>query len=298
MLTAKQDFWFRRDPDALGERLALLCQDRELRESCSKTSLEWVQQFFTWRQVTRMIADVYKELLARTWKDTQNGGNRPLSDRTDCIASTGRHVMADAAVFLDKDGTLVPDIPYNADPERMVLAAGAASGLQLLQRHGYRLIVVSNQPGIAYGLYPEQALVAVERKLRGLLMGADVVLDGFYYCPHHLEGKVAEYAIDCECRKPRPGMLLRAARELDVDLSQSWMVGDILNDVEAGCRTGCRTLLLLNGGESEWKLTDERLPDLVATDLHKGAVRITESSLTKKLNCLEPDRGMTLCPTM
>src|SRR3954470_4364570 len=121
--------------------------------------------------------------------------------------------MGDSAVFLDKDGTLIEDVPYNVDPARIRLMPGAAGGLRALDAAGYRLIVVSNQSGVARGYFEEAALAAVEARLRELLAEAGVPLAGFYYCPHHPEGSVAAYAVECSCRKPQPGLLVRAARE-------------------------------------------------------------------------------------
>ena len=175
------------------------------------------------------------------------------------------------AVFVDKDGTLVEDVPYNVDPERIRLMPGAAEGLQRLHRAGFRLIVISNQSGVARGLFTEDALAAVEARLRMLLAEADVPLAGFYVCPHLPDGCVPAYARACDCRKPEPGLILRAAREHAIDPTRSWMVGDILNDVEAGRRAGCRTLLVCSGGETEWRITPARTPHHVARDLREAA---------------------------
>jgi D-glycero-D-manno-heptose 1,7-bisphosphate phosphatase len=177
------------------------------------------------------------------------------------------------SVFLDKDGTLIEDVPYNVDPARVRLAPGAGDGLRALAAAGYRLVVVSNQSGVARGLFPESALAAVERRLRELLAGHGAALGGFYYCPHYPGGSVTAYAVGCECRKPRPGLIVRAATELGIDAGRSWMVGDILDDVEAGRRAGCRTVLLDNGNETEWVRSPLRTPDLVAADL-AGAARL------------------------
>src|SRR5687767_4595107 len=140
------------------------------------------------------------------------------------------------AVFLDKDGTLISDVPYNVDPALIELAPTADTALPLLADAGYALIVVSNQSGVARGYFPESDLVAVEVRLRELLAEVNVSLAGFYYCPHHPAGQVARYAGSCECRKPAPGLVLRAAAELGLDLSRSWLIGDILDDIEAGRR--------------------------------------------------------------
>ena len=117
------------------------------------------------------------------------------------------------AVFLDKDGTLVEDVPYNVDPRLVRLSPGAAPAARRLREAGYALIVVSNQSGVARGYFKRSALRAVEERLRSLLADAGVPLTGFYDCPHHPEGVVPQYAVTCKCRKPRPGLLLRAARE-------------------------------------------------------------------------------------
>lgn len=183
------------------------------------------------------------------------------------------------AIFLDKDGTLVEDVPYNVNPSLLQLTWQAGQALQLLQRLGYALFIVSNQSGVARGLFTEAALGPVERRLNDLLAQYDVTLEGFYYCPHHPEGSVARYATSCTCRKPMPGMLLRAASEHDIDLAHSWMIGDILNDVEAGTRAGCRTVLIDNGNETEWELSPQRIPDLSAPDLHAAATMIASMSI-------------------
>lgn len=177
----------------------------------------------------------------------------------------------DRAVFLDKDGTLVEDVPYNVDPARIKLMPGAIEGLAQWHRAGYRLVVISNQSGVARGIFPEEALAGVRLRMETLLAESRIALAGFYYCPHLPEGSVAAYAIECECRKPAPGLLLRAAYDLDIDLGRSWFVGDILNDVEAGNRAGCRTILLDNGHETEWLGGKFRQPYFVASDLNEAA---------------------------
>jgi D-glycero-D-manno-heptose 1,7-bisphosphate phosphatase len=175
------------------------------------------------------------------------------------------------AVFLDKDGTLIEDVPYNVDPDLIRLTDGALDGLRALHDAGYLLIVVSNQSGIARGYFEEQALGAVERQLRDLLGGAGAPLAGFYYCPHHPDGCIDAYGVECECRKPAPGLLSRAARDHGVNLARSWMIGDILHDVEAGRRAGCRTILLDVGHETEWELTPAHIPDFTVANLDAAA---------------------------
>jgi D-glycero-D-manno-heptose 1,7-bisphosphate phosphatase len=166
------------------------------------------------------------------------------------------------AVFLDKDGTLVEDVPFNVEPDRMRLTAGASEALAGLHGAGFVLVVVSNQSGVARGFFPEAALSPVWTRLRDLV--APVPLAGCYYCPHGPGD-------GCECRKPAPGMLKRAAADLGIDLTRSWLVGDILNDVEAGRRAGCRTVLIDNGNETEWVRGPGREPDHRVHDLSEAA---------------------------
>jgi histidinol-phosphate phosphatase family protein len=179
--------------------------------------------------------------------------------------------LAVRAVFLDKDGTLIEDIPYNVDPAAIRLAPGAGEALCRLAAAGYKLLVVTNQSGVARGLFAEAALQGVEARMAALLAEYGAQFDGFYYCPHYPGGAVREYAIECTCRKPAPGLLLRAAAEHGIDLRQSWLIGDILNDVEAGRRAGCRTVLLDNGNETEWELTPMRQPHHIAPNLLAAA---------------------------
>lgn len=178
------------------------------------------------------------------------------------------------AVFLDKDGTLVENVPYNVDLVRIRLAPGAGPALRGLVALGYELVVITNQSGVARGLFPEAALAGVERQLARLLETEGVRLSGFYYCPHHPEGSVGGFAHACECRKPLAGLLQRAADDHAFDLSQSWMVGDILNDVEAGHLAGCRSILIDNGGETEWEMNPLRTPDFIARNLEEAASQI------------------------
>lgn len=193
--------------------------------------------------------------------------------------------MSTKAVFLDKDGTLVPDVPYNVDPSRIKLAEGAAEGLRLLHAANFALIVISNQSGVARGYFKEEALVAVEQRLSMLLAEIGVPLSDFYYCPHHLDGVVPQYVIACDCRKPQAGLILQAAHDHDIDLSQSWFVGDILHDVEAGRRAGCRTILVDNGNETEWELSRGRLPHHTVADLAEAArviVAVSEACVSMR----------------
>lgn len=183
--------------------------------------------------------------------------------------------MSYRALFLDRDGTLVQPRHYPSRPEDLCLYDGIGPKLRCLQQAGFLLVVITNQAGIARGYFGEAALRRMHEHLARELARFQVYLDGIYYCPHHPDGTIAELAIRCDCRKPQPGMLLRAAADLDIDLQRSWFVGDILDDVEAGNRAGCRTILVDLGTES---LPDRpvRSPHFVARDT-RHALTIVES---------------------
>ena len=179
--------------------------------------------------------------------------------------------MDNKAVFLDKDGTLIDDVPYNVNPDLIRLSKNSVEGLKLLQDAGYLLVIISNQAGVAYGYFQESALSLVSTQLNKLLGEYDIKLNGFYYCPHHAQGTVNAFTEKCDCRKPEPGMLFKAADDLNIDLSASWMIGDILNDVEAGNRAGCKTILIDNGNETEWVSGKYRTPGQKFSDINQAA---------------------------
>lgn len=188
------------------------------------------------------------------------------------------------AIFIDKDGTLIPDIPYNSDPGLVILNETAAEGLKKLVGSGFILIVITNQSGIAMGYYNEATLSAIKVRIEELLMEHDIRLVDFLYCPHDPEGKVKKYARECECRKPKSGLLFQAASRWNIRLSSSWMLGDILNDVEAGNRAGCKTILINNGNETEWQNGEFRVPDYIAATITEAAEYILMNEDGKRLD--------------
>ena len=179
------------------------------------------------------------------------------------------------AVFIDKDGTLVEDVPYNVDPALLRLRPGATAALRRLAAAGFLLIVVSNQPGIALQRFDRRALHGLALALTNQLAAAGVTLAGFYACPHAPVPEPDEKG--CRCRKPAAGMLHQAARDHRIDLGMSWMVGDILDDVEAGWRAGCGSVLLDVGNETEWRWSPIRIPDFRVNDLPSAADAILSS---------------------
>lgn len=176
-------------------------------------------------------------------------------------------------VFLDNDGTLIEQASYS-HPGQIRLIPTARRAIMRLVREGYSIAVVANQSAIAHGQLPEEAMTVIRDRFLELFAPMGAQLAGFYYCPHHPEGTVTQFAIACDCRKPAAGLILRAAEELGVDPAESWMVGDTLDDVEAGNRAGCRTILLDNGHETEWRVGGERWPTAVVEDLDRAVAMI------------------------
>jgi histidinol-phosphate phosphatase family protein len=180
------------------------------------------------------------------------------------------------AVFLDKDGTLVHDVPYNVDPDCIDLIAGVGESLRSLQDAGFLLFVVSNQPGVALGRFPVSALGAVEARLDELLAPFGVMITAYCWCPHPPAGMRG--AVACTCRKPRPGLLLDAAATHGIALERSWMVGDILDDIEAGNRAGCRTVLVDRGNETRWRAGRLRTPNAIVYQFADAADMILDGA--------------------
>lgn len=173
--------------------------------------------------------------------------------------------MSRKAVFLDKDGVMNYDRGIEGSRERAAFMPSIGDVIAHVRSRGYRVIVVTNQPIVARGLMSEQelqdAFQAFEREL--VLLNPAAVLDKIYYCPHHPNANIDSYRVVCECRKPKPGMLIRAAREFDIDLASSFMVGDRISDIIAGSLAGCATIQFLSGKHTE---------QMIQTDLAAPAV--------------------------
>jgi histidinol-phosphate phosphatase family protein len=167
-------------------------------------------------------------------------------------------------LFIDKDGTLIENVPYNADPALLRFMPGAGEALARLQRAGLALVIVTNQSGLAYGRFTRAEFARLQQALlQQLQQGHGVHIDDVAVCPHapDAEGRPA-----CLCRKPAPGMLVSMAHRHGLDLARSWMLGDTLDDVEAGHRAGAGGLLFDSGGETVWRRSPLREPDAVFTD--------------------------------
>ncbi|MDY6907214.1 MAG: HAD family hydrolase [Chloroflexota bacterium] len=185
------------------------------------------------------------------------------------------------AVFLDRDGVInelvyhqewgMVDSPFTV--EQLHLFPWAAAAIRRLAEAGYKVVVCSNQPGMAKGHLSAETFERIKERMREGLAAGGASVDGEYYCLHHPQARVAELKRDCDCRKPRPGLLLRAAQELDIDLESSWMVGDGLSDVKAGRDAGCHTVLL---GRMKCELcrlmeSEGARPDAIAQDVMEAA---------------------------
>ena len=159
------------------------------------------------------------------------------------------------AIFLDRDGTINKYVGFLREKEQFELLPGVSEAIKLINFSGYLAIVVTNQPVIARGEVTVEELNTIHEKMETELGRQGAYVDGLYYCPHHpdkgFEGEVVEFKIDCDCRKPKPGMLVRAGQDFNIDLKNSWMVGDGKNDVKAGQAAGCKTVLIKNSDQDE-----------------------------------------------
>lgn len=158
--------------------------------------------------------------------------------------------MLRSAVFLDRDDTIIRDVPYLNDPQAIALLPGAAEAIRRLNEAGIPVIMVTNQSGIARGLLTEEVLEAIHDRLLDLLAAQGALIDAVYYCPHHPEGTVPAFSMECACRKPAPGMLLRAALDFGIDLGHSYLVGDKAIDIQTIAAVGGAGILVAPQGST------------------------------------------------
>lgn len=189
--------------------------------------------------------------------------------------------MSRPAVFFDRDGTLSHEIGYVNHVSRFQPFSFAADAVRAVNAANRLAVLVTNQAGVARGYFPESMIHEVNGVLNMLIESSGARLDGIYYCPHHPSAGQPPYRQDCDCRKPRPGMLHKAAKDLDVDLSKSWVIGDRLGDLELAWNVGARACLVRTGygiGEIEhWMPRWKRKPDFVAENALEAALHIIES---------------------
>ena len=182
------------------------------------------------------------------------------------------------AIFIDRDGTLSHEVGYVNHVSRFRPFAYAADAVRLVNRSPFAVVLVTNQAGVARGYFPESLIEQVHASLRETLAAGGAKLDGIYYCPHHPTAGEPPYRCDCDCRKPRPGLLRRAAAELDLDLTRSYVIGDRHGDLELAWKVGARAVLVKSGyglGELTYHAPSwPRQPDLVAENLLEAVSRI------------------------
>jgi D-glycero-D-manno-heptose 1,7-bisphosphate phosphatase len=183
--------------------------------------------------------------------------------------------MSNGAVFLDRDGTINEEVGYVNHLDRFILLPRVGEAIRLLNRDGMKVVVVTNQSGVARGYFPESLVLLLHRRMEELLRQEGAHLDGIYYCPHHPDVGNPPYRQKCSCRKPDTGLIEKAVRDLDIDCSKSYVVGDRGVDIEFARRIGAKAILVLTGyGKGEWEYSKDRwqvAPDHVAEDLYKAA---------------------------
>lgn len=182
------------------------------------------------------------------------------------------------AIFVDRDGTVSHEVGYLNHPSRFRLYPWTVDAVRQVNRAGFLAVLVTNQAGVARGYFPESMVEEVHARLRAALAEGGAAFDAIYYCPHHPAVGAAPYRRDCDCRKPRPGMLKRAEAELGADLPRSWMIGDRHGDLQLAWNVGARAALVKTGyglGEVEYEAPRwKRQPELVAEHLLEAVERI------------------------
>jgi len=175
------------------------------------------------------------------------------------------------AVFMDRDGTVNEQRGYINHISRFILLPGTAEAIKLLNRHQYLAIIVSNQSGVARGYFPLQLVEDMHSHMRELLEKEDAFIDGIFFCPHYRTGVVSEYTVDCDCRKPRTGLIKKACETFDIDMTNSYVIGDRCTDIEMAQRTDLKGILVKTGyglGDIEYVLPGSPFePACIADDL-------------------------------
>jgi D-glycero-D-manno-heptose 1,7-bisphosphate phosphatase len=184
------------------------------------------------------------------------------------------------AVFLDRDGTLIEEAGYLDRIERLVFYPFSVDAVRVLNRAGLQVVIVTNQAGVARGIFHEDFVAEAHRHVKARLEAGGARLDGFYYCPHHPDASVARYKVACDCRKPQSGMLRQAAADLNLDLTRSFVVGDRWHDIQAGHSVGARGILVRTGyGRTEEASPKQGVePAAIVDDLIAAASWILRAS--------------------
>ncbi len=174
------------------------------------------------------------------------------------------------AIFLDRDGVINVEVGYLSNPDDFEIIEETIEALKILSNKCFLLIVITNQAGIARGFYTEETLNRIHIKMKSILKAHNITLTDIYFCPHH-----PEFTGYCDCRKPNPGMILKAKKKYNIDLNNSFMVGDTLNDIQTGLAAGCKTVLVLTGyGKEEQKKISSIKPEMICKNLFEFAKHI------------------------
>ena len=188
--------------------------------------------------------------------------------------------MKRKAVFIDRDGTISEEVGYINHLSRFRVFPYSAPAIKLLNQSDWLAIVVTNQAGVARGYFSEEMIKAIHQRLNEEMVSANARLDGIYYCAHHPSVGEPPYLLDCDCRKPKPGLILRAAESFDIDLERSWMIGDRYSDIELARNAGVNAAFVFSGyGRGEWEHQRhgwDQQPDLTAENLMEAVEKIIE----------------------
>lgn len=182
--------------------------------------------------------------------------------------------MANRAVFVDRDGTMAKDVHYCSCPEDFVLFPETAEAIKLLNEHGFMVIVITNQSGIARGYFTEEMLAKIHEKMRKELAEQGALIEAIYYCPHHPDD-------NCECRKPKPKLVYQATKDFDIDLERSFVIGDLQMDIDLGRAVGCKAILISTISKNSSTL-GKNSPDFTAPNLYE-AVKWVITSATAEM---------------
>ena len=185
------------------------------------------------------------------------------------------------AVFLDRDGTISRDVNYCRRPEDFEILPGVPQGIRLLNDHGFKVVVITNQSGIARGYFTEETLSLIHHKMKEQLHERGAFVDAIYFCPHHPDD-------NCECRKPKDRLLLRAAQHIGIDLRLSYMIGDDPKDVQAGRTAGCKTVWITADPDNMNGRTQHESPNHIASSLYQAVEWVLHDAQSKVVHSMEP----------
>ena len=212
------------------------------------------------------------------------GGPTSLNPQTEIRKPQLNDPQSRRAIFIDRDGTLNEDIGYVSSPDRLMLYPWASEAVRLINNSGRKAIVITNQSGIARGMYTENALARIHSRMIKELASEGARIDAVYYCPHHPAVGEPPYRLACDCRKPQTGMLDTASREHGIDLARSFVIGDKASDIELAENAGARGALVLTGYGSETLAHPDRWPckpAVVADNLLEAVKRILDSEVAQ-----------------